>query len=378
MAVDYTKSAAESIAEYNTRTKAAQTDTSGGDDFMSTLQKSLLNNQAVSSQDTGIETMINDSISKLQQGNDASKGAIDSAFERQKGYTEQGQQRNRTSQLERGGGTTSVVTLKAMDEIDRREIADLESRKQELILQGDATTAKEISGLIIQKYQFRNQAQQQVFSNLLSMGNFGMQVQQEKRMAQTQSFAEQSAINSIALKYGLKIDKGETLDTITAKASPFASEEQQLEIKKTKAEIAKANAEAAKALKGDTSNAVDPLTIDIMATAALKDPLVLGQIKDPLQLAKVRNRMEEINKPREFKSEEFSAMITGAGDRSKAMAGVAADPRIKNKQVGYDLIDKIYPADAPHTFTKDVGSIWGGIGDAGYGVGQYFGAFPQD
>lgn len=331
------------------------------DEFMSTLQERLLSNQAVSSQDTSIETAINDAITNTKKGTEASKGAISSAYDRNIGYTAEGQQVQKTGALESGrGNATGVQALKYLDETNGRELKDLEQRKQELILQADANGAAQVSNLIMKKLEFRQQAQQQVFSNLLGMGNLAvsasnlsLQKQQEARLSATQSFAERSAINSIALKYGLKVDHNDTLDSITAKAAPFATQEQQLEIQKTKAEINRANAEASKALRGDSSNAVDPLTIGIMAQAALSDPRVLAAINDPVQLSKVKLQMAELLKPRDFKSEELTSMIQGAGDRATAMAGVATDQRIKNKQAAYDMIDKVYGTPAkpkPVTF----------------------------
>ncbi len=315
------------------------------DDFMSTLQKRLLDSQAVSSQDTNIETAINGAIAKTQEGNVASGKAITSAFDRQIGYTQDAQDWQKTGQLESTrGGATGVAALNHLNELNRREITDLEQRKQELILQGDAAASKQVSDLMIKKYEFQNAAQQQVFSNLLSMGNFGIQREQERRLAQTQNFAEQSAINSIALKYGVPVSANDTLATITAKAAPFASAEQKLEMQKTQAEINRANAEAAKALSGGASDALDPTTISVMASAATTNPNVLGTIKNPKQLSLVINAMTEMQKPRTFKADELSTMIQGAGTRSAAVAGIAADPRIQNKQEAIALVDKIYPS----------------------------------
>lgn len=395
MAIDYTKSAAESIPQYNARIAAARTaanpsgstgatgsstaSSSSNSDFLATLQQRMMDNQAVSSQDTGLEKAINDSMAKLTEGNEASKGAIESAFERQKGYTIEGQEKQRTSQLESGrGNAVGVHALREMDVLDRREIADLEQRKQELILQGDSVAAKSISDLVIKKYEFRNAAQQQVFTNLLGMANFGMQAQQEKRLAATQSFAEKSAINLIALKYGLSVGADDTLDSITMKASPFASSEHKLEMDKTRAEISKLKAETNKALQGEPGSSIDSVTIAGIASAALIRPEVLGTIKSPQQLSMVINKMAELRGAGIV--EQAINYVKSGLTKEEARGQILADSFITDKASALKAIDAAYDSGKVKEIQKayssspllqDVGEVGASLNGIQRGIAEY-------
>lgn len=406
MEIDYTLHKGESRSAYDARIAGARSardaanpapvsapqsaSTYNPDEFMSTLQEKLLANTSISSQDTSIETAINSSMAKISEGNAAAKGAIDSALERQKGYVQEGQERTRTSTLEAGrGGAVGIHALREMDVLDRREIADLESRKQELILQGDATAAKEISDLMIKKYEFRNAAQQQVFSNLLGMGNLGLgmgnldtQRKQEERMARTQSFAEKSAINSIALKYGLAVGEDDTLDSITMKASQYASDEYKLEMDKTRQEIAKMKAETSKALQGEPGSGVDIGTITGIANAALIRPEVLGTIKNPQQLSAVINKMAELRGAGIV--DQAIGYVKSGLSKDEARAQVLSDSFITDKASALKAIDAAYDSGKVKEIQKiysssplvqDVSEIGASLGGVQRGIAEYvFGA----
>jgi hypothetical protein len=250
--------------------KVATTDpTNKGDALLEALQGKLLDSASViSSEDTNIEKAIGKSIESLKVGNEASKKRIESEYKRELGYAND--QFANDVNNERDSGRGFAVNVGALREITKtgdKRIADLQMRKEELMLAGDANTAKEISNLQLQELQFQQQARQQTFTNLLGMANFGVSMRTEDRLAKSQSFAEKSAISNIALQYGLKLNEGDTLETITARAMPFASEKQRLEISKMKAEINKANAEATKALRGDETAKIDGTTASILATA---------------------------------------------------------------------------------------------------------------
>lgn len=271
------------------------------DVFLSTLQDKLINQAGmVSSQDTNLENSINQAISGTAQAGEASAKRIESQYGREIGYAKQTQADTITQAQEkqRGYGVNIAAMRQLVDSTDKN-IKDLEQRKQESLLANDSATASKISDLQIKAYEFKQKAMQDTFTNLLSVGNFALsasqQAEQKRQFNQSLSFQEKSAMSALASQYGVVMREGDTLDTITARVAPFASEKQRLEIAKTKAEISRANAEAQKALRGDDTNA-DALTVSLIAQAGLQNPAALSLIKDAKLAAKVQLQMSTMSK----------------------------------------------------------------------------------
>lgn len=251
-------------------------------DLMDEIQKRLLSTSgAISSTNTKIEDTISGAISKLQESNTASKSATESAYNREIGVVTDKAANAETSFLEsQRGFATNTAALRDLRTNNEKSIRDLEQRKQEVLLQGDSVTASKISDLILKKYEFEQNATQQVFSNLVSIGNFNLQKEQEKRLQQTQVFNEDSAKANIALKYGIEVKAGDTFQDVVNRAKPFASQEQQLQLDKavadlelTKSQTNLARANAEKALKD--KNAQDLSTDDFktfISTQIAADP----------------------------------------------------------------------------------------------------------
>lgn len=223
------------------------------DVFMQTLQDKLIaSSELISSEDTNIEKKISSAISSVKKGQEASTQRITSAFDREKSFaqTDVGNQINTEFESGRGFGV-NIGVLREITQTGDKRIDDLEQRKQELILAGEAEAAGKIAGLQLQELQFQQEARQRTFQNLLSLGSFGMQARGQQLQERAQSFQEKSALGNIALQYGVSLKPGDTIDTVVSRAMQFASQKQQLELSKLQAEINKANAETAKALKND-------------------------------------------------------------------------------------------------------------------------------
>lgn len=148
----------------------------GSDSFMEALKQKLIGQSgAISSEDTSIEKKIQDAIRATNDSNEASAAAITSAYDREIGYTQETGQRN-VSQFSEGrsGFATSMAALREVIGTTDKHVKDLEQRKQELILQGNATAASQVSGLIMKELEFEQQARIQTFSNMLNIGNFAL------------------------------------------------------------------------------------------------------------------------------------------------------------------------------------------------------------
>ena len=169
------------------------TPTGFGENFADTLlkamqDKALGSSDMVSSAKTGFE----EAIASAQKAGAASTARIESQFDREIGFQKEQFGQQRTGALEsRRGFATNTAALRALDERTEKSLRDLEQRKQELILAGESETAGRIGELQIKSIEFRQQAEQQMFSNVLNMGNLAVNIQQEQRLSeqQTQQFA---------------------------------------------------------------------------------------------------------------------------------------------------------------------------------------------
>lgn len=352
----------------------------GSDVFMQELQKRLISqSDMISSANTNIEEKINKAIGGITTANEASKAAITSQYDRQIGYTAEKQNNAITASLERGVGMqTTDVAYRAMAKEADQNLKDLEQRKQELILQGDAASASKIADLQIQTLDFKTKSMQQTFSNLLSLSNFGLQMGQEKRAQRAQSFQEQSALSNIALQYGVKVNPGDTLDSVVNRALPFANKKQQAELAKIYAETNRLNAEAAKAARGEGSYDMgNPTDLYIMELLAVNDPTLFKQMiaKDknlakalPGGISKEAQKIEQSTYERLKRGETFeniSAESTPVLDAESAMkAQLKALEKYKSEITST-------PKKPSSTLRKDIGSGIESLAPVGQSVIDY-------
>lgn len=315
---------------------------SGTDEFLKTLQSKLMNQSSiVSSLDTGLEQSIQQAISGVSQAGQATGKRIESQFGREIGYARQDQATAITTEQEgqRGFGV-NVAALRQLTQTTDKQINDLESRKQEALLANDAATASKIGDLQLQALEFRQRSQQNVFNNLLSMSNFALNVsgqeEQRRQFNTSQSFQEKSAMVNLATQFGVAVKEGDTLDTISARVAPFASQKQQLEIAKMRADINNSNAQARRALQGDTVPSLDKGTISLLAEQALINPSILGGIKDAKQLAQIQQAMQGINKSQytgEGLKQTVTSMFQSGMKKTDIRAQVSSQPYLNATEI---------------------------------------------
>lgn len=306
--------------------------TKSGNALMDALSGKLLESAGmISSEDTQIERAIGKAMEGLKSGNESSKKRIESEYQREVGYAEDAIATDITQSREAGRGfALNIGALREITKTGDKKLNDLWQRKEELILTGDAETAKAVSNLALQELQFQQEARQRTFTNLLGMANFASARATEDRLSRAQSFGEKQAISSIALTYGLKLNENDTIDTITARAMPFASEKQRLEISKMKADINKANAEATKALRGDSSAQIDVNTASILATAFRKGNTdFLATIKDLDSAGKIYDQVEKQAEADKAAAKEKALQIYEKnGSSSQFLKALKEDPNI--------------------------------------------------
>lgn len=302
------------------------------DDFLETLQQRLLSQSgSVSSSDSAIEKSIKDSISGIEKSQEASAARIESQFGREIDFKRGQQEAQISTQLEgRRGFATNMTALRQLVETTDKQVNDLEQRKQELILQGESAAASRISELQIKQLEFKTEAQQRTFNNLLQMANFGLGLKQEDRLERQQEFTEQQAVGNIALEFGIKPEPGDNLQSMLIKAQPFASEQRALELQKAQNQIELMNKEIQK-INIDINRDSGEFNIDVIAESSLTHPEVLqGLAKNPDLFAKVIKKRNEI---------EGSGLVIPLVDRAieagddleTIISDLGSSPMVRNK-----------------------------------------------
>ncbi len=211
--------------------------------LLSTVQDYLLKtSDMVSSGKTGIQEAIDKAISGQEKAGAASTARIESQFGREIGFQKEqfGQQRTGALESQRGFATNNAA-LQALDTRTEKSLRDLEQRKQELILAGESETAGKISEMQFKALEFKQQAEQQAFSNIFNLGQFALNVQAQERatsqFTQTldfqksqQEFTKTAAMAELATKYGEPMLPGDTLESIAKRVAPKASAEHKARI----------------------------------------------------------------------------------------------------------------------------------------------------
>lgn len=327
---DYTfDSSKETPQQYLARTQGsnAQTAAPGGgasgaaptsttDPFVSALQQKLLNqSDMISSSNSGIDTKINAAIGGLQSASDKTDQASTLNYDQQISDAK-GDQSNSVMgflSAQNGGGGINVVALRTLTKTTDSQINQLEEQKQQAILQNDAATASKISDLQMQALQFQQTAQQQTFSNLLGIGNFGLQ-------AKTQQDQEDQATSQIALQYGLTVQPGETLASLSSRATKDmgANSPAALAIKTAQAQIYASNASAAASISSTNANApLNPDDLAMIGQFALSNPqAAYGLAKNPAQLAQIATAAA--------KAQSDNALVTANQNKQTGVTKVQA------------------------------------------------------
>lgn len=367
MAIDtnYQVKPGESIDAYNTRVAAYNASKNGGtstpaapvstnteaapqSDFLNQLQQKLLDqSDIISSEPTQIESKISEAIAGVKAGNESSAAATTSAFDRAKVQAAEQGQSNLTGQLEsqRGFAQNTALLDKIQKDTDTN-LKDLEQRKQELILQGNAAASQQIAQLQMQAIQFRQQALQQTFQNMLGLANFAQQrnnaAAEQFRFDKQFSYQERSDMAKLAAQYGLAMQPGDTLESLVERAAPYASEKQKLELDAIRAQIANSKAQTAKAW-ADMQDGDENYDINAIAMAANKNPAILGLIKDIDVAQQVILKQSELwysDTKAEFQAEK--ELGTSKASAINKLKGMGLSPVELNQ--GMKAIEEVYGA----------------------------------
>lgn len=235
--------------------------------LMKGLQESLISNSGIITSGTSeVENRFNSAIESIKTGREAGNSKLQSEFERNANYTlDKFNSDQLAGREQQSGGMQAFGALKVLTDSTDKSLKDMAMRKEELVLANNVAAANKITDLEIQAVEYREKARQQVFNNILSLGNFAETVKSGQREEKAQSFREKQTMAEIGLKYGVSINPGDTIETVVTRAMPTASAQAKAELAKTLAETRKINADIATISKGNTVKGVDNTTLDVMA-----------------------------------------------------------------------------------------------------------------
>lgn len=213
------------------------------DDLFKELTRQAFGNaDIVSSADTGVEK----AIKGAQEATIAAQKAGEQRLERQFGEQitttrKAGAAAITTAREAQRGFGVNRAALQQLNEVTDKKIKDLEQMKQDALLANNTTFASQLANLQLKELEFQQNAQQQSFNNLMSLGALNLQQSTEERLnrqftsnlefqKQTQIFNERKIVTGIATEFGVTIEDGETLESIVAKVAPTASKIKQAEL----------------------------------------------------------------------------------------------------------------------------------------------------
>jgi len=216
---------------------------STGNPIQDALEKKVLGNSGiVSSAKTGVDKV----VEGIQAGKQVGENRILSDFKASKDVLQSRSAEAEKIQRRRQNGigiNTQFTALAKLRETTDKNLKDLVQRKEDALLANDTNAAQQIGQLELQAIQFQQQAEQQAFSNMFNIAQLQLEDRRDERIGkqfnqtfslqkQQFNFNQQGKIADIATQFGLTVDPGETLDSITNKAKPLASAEQRARLDK--------------------------------------------------------------------------------------------------------------------------------------------------
>lgn len=222
-----------------TATADTTVDTSNSDAVMKALTDRLLKESGgTSSITSSADTVINSSIQSLKDAQTANEKGVNAQYDLAEQNLKNQSGVDITGAEEASNGfAVNMSVLRKMTLDTNNEVKDLELRRQEALSSGRVDMASKLADLQMQKLKFQADSEQQVFSNLLNVSQLFLQQQSEKRLQAQMVYDQQTKMADIALKYGISVKPGSTLQDMVNAALPYASKEERLNLTKLQAEI---------------------------------------------------------------------------------------------------------------------------------------------
>lgn len=322
-----TAAAGGTVTETPVGNQGGTTMTAGlGDELLKQIQSQLLGNTAVSSETDPLTESVQNAISGIGKGQEASAKRIESAAGRAaEELTTAGTQKLTAAQESQRGFATNTALIKSITADTEKSLKDLEQRKQELLLAGEADAAGKIAELQLKKIEFAENAKQRAFTNQLSLAGLGIQItaKEEAKKQFESSFAfqkEQQKYNekkdmaNIAAEWGVKVLAGDTLESIVNKVAPLAT-------KKINAELAKL---VEKKKEEDTLLNLDQTMAELIAEGATPEQAAMTALNQVVSSTGIKVDAKQLENSRtravalKTKYDEEQAKIKAKEETSQA------------------------------------------------------------
>lgn len=356
-------------------------------------------NGIVSSSEKQVQDLLTGAQNTLKQGAADNASAVTTQYNRLEGYQADANRSTMTATLEgQRGFATNTALLTQINEQGQKSINDLEDRKQQLIMSGNADAASKISDLQVQQATMMLQNRQQVFSNLIALAGVNQQGQsiqlQKDSLIQNQAQFDktmQKQMGDTALQYGIQLKPGDTIEDVINRAYPKASAEEQFKLDDMKASLALKGAQtslakaqagaanAAAAASGRENRPMSETDFDNMmkGIAIYGGPegsyakSVFSTLAQTGNLGQLTKAVTAANKPRNYSDSDLNqkaiAMYSAGQSIGDAVEAIRTDPSIQNKQRAEDIARLYYGKPVIQSTTqlmvKDLtsGGGWAGI-----------------
>lgn len=262
----------------------------------------------LTSDTTEFEGLFGEAVSGIEEAQIATQKSITAKFTRLREEEIEGAERTITGAIEgqRGFATQSTLLRNIKDDTEK-DLRQLDLLEQEALGFGRTQAAAQIAALKMQRIQFLQDAKQQIFSNLLALGSFGLSIQQEKRLTAAQEQQERQAMAQIALDFGVEVGEHDTFDDVVNKAIPNASAEQKLRLEAMRTEVALNRARITEI--GETTG--NQALVDFYAELAESDPSIVLKLPQALQ-NEVARKVAQNRAPRKFEDDELRDFLRNA------------------------------------------------------------------
>jgi len=293
------------------------------EDTLSTIEERLLKQTEIStSADTDLDVFIKESVTAVEEATEKREAGIEASVERRRIAARKAGKTEVTSALEsRRGFATNTAVIRDIRQRTQEELKDLDMREQEMLAMGASEDAAAIRQLKFQSLAFRQQSEQQAYSNLLSILSLQAGRKTEERLERAQTSQEEQAMANVALDYGVELYEDDTFESVVSRAKEVASDEKALTLDKLRQSIAESKARVEQMRAGDISEEpLDDATADMFAEAYLRDDIsFLAGLKTNEQRAAVLSKVEE---KRGEEVKDLVEMAEGYSDYTSFMAAV--------------------------------------------------------
>lgn len=200
-----------------------------------------------------IEDAFEEARQEVRTAYDATQEKTESEFASLREEVEsKARQETQTFKESRRGFATNTALLKDMRETHDKKINELSKQEQQAYAQGRADQAERLADLKLKEIEFEQEAEQQIFNNMLQEMTVGFELDQRERdvqrldMERQKLLQDQSRINveekmfmtELASQHGVSVDDDDDFNTLTKKISEKdLTKREQLELDVMRAKI---------------------------------------------------------------------------------------------------------------------------------------------